>query len=668
VELLVAEKMNRISVVVLKADLEHVVEEVARSGVLQLAKIEEIDEWAENLRDVGVSTLSSEYTRRQRKIVELVEELPRTREDETRGPAGEVVLVDLAEVDREVDRIEKRLQPVITRRRKITEKMAELRSLSEQLEALAPAGLPVAGLMRSKLLSAAIGTIDEAQVDRLGALLSPIPSVVLPYRRAGKQVQIVCVVLRRDKPKLEDALKQVGFTEIQIPEGIDEVSTEVRRSVVGDLARLEQEYEDTRAELAAAGKEVSPDLESLLFKVQSAILLLHIKEYCKLTESTCLFSGWVPKHETDNLVSALERRTGGRAIVEVVDAEKLITEKGDKVDIPVLLKQPPFLKPFEMLVSAYGTPTYRAIDPTLFVGITFLVMFGMMFGDIGHGLVLLAGGLILAAKKPKLREAGKLGVYCGAASAVFGLLYGSLFGLENVVPALWVKPLDSITDLFKVAIGFGIVVVTLGIVLNVINSVRTHAFWENFFDKSGPLVGVVYWAGIGIVIKYMMTDGGLPHPAIFYGLFLAPLAIFAVRAPLLKLMGKRRRAFSEGVGTYVMESVVEIMEILMGYLANTVSFIRVAAFGLAHAGLFIAVFSLADIVRAKPGGLVLSGLVLVFGNILIIALEGLVVTIQALRLEYYEFFGKFFKGLGSKYEPAGLMGGYPRPQKVKGGE
>jgi V/A-type H+-transporting ATPase subunit I len=232
----------------------------------------------------------------------------------------------------------------------------------------------------------------------------------------------------------------------------------------------------------------------------------------------------------------------------------------------------------------------------------------------------------------------------------------------------WARPLENITDLFKIAIWFGIGMVSLGIILNVINSLRTHSFWENFFDKSGPLVGVVYWAGIGIVIKYLMTNGGLPHPAVFYGLFVAPLAVFTLRAPLLKVMGKRRKVFVDGVGTYVMESVVEIMEILMGYLANTVSFIRVAAFGLAHAGLFIAVFSLAEVVSSKPGGVVLSWIVLILGNALIIALEGLVVTIQALRLEYYEFFGKFFKGLGSKYEPAGLMEAYTRPDGVKGGE
>ncbi len=666
--MLVAERMNRISVVILKEDMEPVVEEIARSGVLHLAKIEEIDEWAENLRNVGVSTLSNEYGRRRRRINELIEEVAPDREGGLPGPGGEVGLVDLARVDRDIEGIEKRLQPLIASRRKITEKMAELRSLDHQMEALVPAGLPVSGLMHSKLLTTSVGTVAESEVERLRGLLAATPSVILPYRKAGKSVQIICVVLRRDKPKLDDALKQVGFAEIHMPEDLGQVSSEARASIVADLGRLEQELANVKADLRGTGKAVLPDLSVLLYKVESAILLLHIKEYWKLTESTCLFSGWVPKDETDKLVSALERRTDGKAIIEVTAAEELTTGHDGDVEIPVLFKQPPFLKPFEMLVSGYGTPSYRAIDPTLFVGITFLMMFGMMFGDVGHGLVLFVAGLTIAAKSPRLCEAGKLGAYCGAASMVFGLLYGSVFGLEDLIPALWVKPLDNITDLFKVAIGFGIIVVSLGIVLNIINSVRTHAFWENFFDKSGPLVGVVYWAGIGIVIKYLMTDGGLPHPAVFYGLFIAPLAVFAIRAPLLKIMGKRRRVFSEGVATYVMESAVEIMEILMGYLANTVSFIRVAAFGLAHAGLFIAVFSLADVVRAKPGGLVLSGVVLVLGNVLIIALEGLVVTIQALRLEYYEFFGKFFKGLGSKYEPAGFMGAGPRPCKAKGGE
>jgi V/A-type H+-transporting ATPase subunit I len=665
---LVAEKMNRVSILIMKEDMEPVLEDIARSGVLHLTRIQEIDAWADSLQDVGVSTLSHEYGKRRRRINDLIQEISPKDLGREAGVGGEVSLVDLRKVDEEVGRIEKELEPIIGSKRALNEKLSELKSLRSQIQALVPSGLPVAGLMRSTLLASAIGKIEETGLERLRTILAPVPSVVLPYHQEGKYVHIVSVVLRRDKAKLEEGLRQVGFAKAEVPAELSRVSSDIEARVVDNMAGIEQQLEKAKADLAAATKTVLPALKDMLHKVEAAILLLKIKEYCKLTEKTCLFSGWVPEEKTDALVSSIRERTQGKAIVEVTEAGKLVETSKGKVDVPVLFKQPPFLKPFEMLVSGYGTPSYGMVDPTLFVGITFLVMFGMMFGDLGHGLILLLAGILIARRSAKWHEAGKLGIYCGAASMGFGLLYGSFFGLEEVLPTLWMKPLENITDLFKAAIGFGIVMVSLGIILNVINSLRTHSFWENFFDKSGPLIGVVYWAGIGIVIKFVMSDGGLPHPALFYGLFVAPLVVFVLRGPLLRVMGKRRQVCPDGVGTYAMESAVEILEILMGYLANTVSFIRVAAFGLAHAGLFIAVFSLARVVSNNPGGVVLSWLVLIFGNVVIILLEGLVVTIQALRLEYYEFFGKFFKGLGSKYEPAGLMGAHPGPHSVKGGE
>jgi V/A-type H+-transporting ATPase subunit I len=665
---LVAERMNRISVLIMKEDMEAIIEEIARSGVVHLTRIEEVDEWAEDLEGISVDKLSNEYTRRRRRIEDLIEEIAPEGLVRVVGEGGEIGLVDLAQIDREVSKVEHEVQPLISARRTLSEKMSELKGFLGQIEVLIPSGLPVSGLMRSTFLASAIGVIEESQLTRLRDLLTPIPSVVLPYSKDGKNLHIVAVALRRDKVRLEEGLRQVGFAKTEVPEDFSKVSSEIETRVTGQMEALEEEMEKVRGRLAVLKTRVLPVLSGLLTKVEAAILLLDIKDYCKLTTKTCLFSGWVPRDETDALVSAVKQKTGGRAIVEVTEAERLAQVKEGKVKVPALFRQPPFLKPFEMLISAYGTPSYRMVDPTLFVAITFLVMFGMMFGDVGHGLVLLAVGLVLGMKSERFKEAGKLIIYCGAASVGFGILYGSFFGLETLLPTLWVKPLENITDLFKAAIGFGIVVVSLGIILNIINSLRTHSFLENFFDKSGPLIGVVYWAGVGIAIKFMMSETKVPHPAIFYGLFVAPLVVFVLRGPVLKLMGKRSRMCPEGAGTYAMESVVEIMEILMGYLANTVSFIRVAAFGLAHAGLFVAVFSLAEVVAAKPGGIVLSSIVLILGNALIILLEGLVVTIQALRLEYYEFFGKFFKGLGSKYEPAGIVGSYPASDSLKGGE
>jgi V/A-type H+-transporting ATPase subunit I len=665
---LVAEQMNRVSVLIMKDDMETVLQEIARCGVLHLIELEEIDEWAESLKSVGVDTLSNEYTKRRRKINELIEEIAPEAVGRVAAEPDEIAVVDLGKIDSELRKIETDLEPIMTSRRVLAEKIAEHRSLRNQIEALGTEGLPVPGLMRSTLLATAIGTIAEDQLESLRSALKAVPSVILPYRKQGQRLNIVGVVLRRDRPKLEDALKKFGFAKADIPKDMSRVSEDIAAKVAEEMAKLEQQLEDVKADIAKVRQSTLPALKQMLGKVDAAILLLRIKDYCRLTEKTCLFSGWVPREETTALVEAINRKTGGKAIVEITEADKIVEATEGRIEVPVLFKHPPFLKPFEMLVAGYGTPSYRMIDPTLFVGITFLVMFGMMFGDVGHGLVLAAAGVLFMLRSVRWKDIGRLAIYCGAASAVFGVLYGSFFGLEEILPTVWVKPLENITDLFKAAIGFGIVMVSLGIILNIINSLRTHSFVENFFDKSGPLVGVVYWAGVGIVIKFMATSGGMPSSAVFYGLFVAPLAAFAARGPLLRLMGKRRHSFPEGVGTYAMESVVEILEILMGYLANTVSFIRVAAFGLAHAGLFIAVFSLASVVASKPGGLLLSWLVLVLGNVVIILLEGLVVTIQALRLEYYEFFGKFFRGLGSKYEPARPVGRYAKPYGVKGGE
>ncbi len=664
----VAEKMNRISVLIMKEDMEAVVEEIARSGVLHLTRIEEMDVWADNLDDVGVSTLSAGYSKRMRRINDLIQEISPKDLGRESGGGEEIGLLDLRGVDKEIDRIEKEVEPAIASRRVLNERLAEIKSLQGQIDSLVPTGMPIAGLVHSSLLSTAIGVIEESKLEDVRKILSSVPSVVLPYGQEGKSVSIVGVVLRRDKTRLDSALNQAGFTESRLPADLSEVSTEIQARAREKAVEIEERLERARADLAGVTEKVLPDLKDMSRRVQAAVLLLNIKEYCKVTEKTCLFSGWVPDEETEDLVSRIKQMTSGRAVIEVTRADKLHDAREGGPEVPVLFKQPPFLKPFELLVSGYGTPSYRMIDPTIFVGITFLLMFGMMFGDVGHGLVLLLGGLLLAFKSRKWHEAGKLGIYCGVASMIFGFLYGSFFGLEHLLPTLWLKPLENMTDLFRAAIGFGVLMVSLGIILNVVNSFRARSFWKNFFDKSGPLVGVVYWAGIGIVLKLVISGGGFPHPAIFYGLFIAPLGVFTLRGPLLKLMGKQRRSFQDGIGTYIMESVVEIMEILMGYLANTISFIRVAAFGLAHAGLFVAVFSLAGVVSAKPGGLLFSWLVLILGNVVIILLEGLVVTIQALRLEYYEFFGKFFKGLGSKYEPAGAAGVAAPPPGAKGGE
>lgn len=655
--MLVAEKMNRLTVVVMKDDMEPVFEEIAKVGVLHLTRIEEIDEWARELECAGAGQLSDEYLKRQRRIERLVEEVaPGDLKDRTRSE--EIRPVDLGEADKQIATIEATLEPLLSARKSLTEQLNELKGLLTGIGTLMPSGVPVRALTRSTFLSSAIGTIEEAQLTKLRRLLESVPSVVLPYRRESGRLHLVCVVLKKDGAGLERSLKEVSFKKTEGPADLSKVSAEAESGVANEIAKLEHELARVARDTDSARRTVSPQLIKILEQVEATTLLLRIKDYCRLTDKTCVFSGWVPRDKTDELVVSIKEKTEGRAIVSVVQAEQIAEVTRGKIEVPVLFKHTPFLKPFEILVAGYGIPAYRMVDPTVFVAITFLAMFGMMFGDAGHGLILLAAGLILGARYERLRDAGKLIAYCGISSVFFGILYGSFFGLATVLPTVWVKPLEGIMDLFRVAIGFGVAVVSLGIILNVVNSIRTHSFLDNLFDTAGPLVGLMYWAGVGAAVKFMMSSPRLLHPVLFVAMIVVPLTLLFMKGPILKFMGRQHRMFPEGVGTYAMEEVVEIMEILMGYLANTVSFIRVAAFGLAHAGLFVAVFSLAEVVASKPGGMVLSWLVLVLGNIGIILLEGLVVTIQALRLEYYEFFGKFFRSTGSKYEPVGVVASF----------
>ena len=666
--MLVPERMKRLSVAILREDMEAVLEEIARTGVLHLTRIEEIDEWAGDLTGAGVGKLSLEYVKRQRRLRGLLEQVapgaldkPASGEEE-----GGVSLVEVAEIDRETAAVEKELEPVLEARRQLNDKLTELTRFKSQVEALIPAGLPLSGLERSTLLASAVGSVAEKSLPMLSDRLEGVPSAVLPFNSAAGTADVVVIVLKKDKSVLDRALREVGFEDVELPENVARVPSDISAKVEGEIAEVQGKLEDLSADLADSTTSAVPRLIGLLKKVEAAILLTKIKYYCKLTEKTCVFSGWVPADKVSSLADRIRARTDGRAVVEVVDADSIRKVREGRVEVPVLLKNPSLLKPFQMLVSGYGMPSYNTIDPTLFVAATFLIMFGMMFGDVGHGLVLLASGILLSVKSLRYKDVGKLVAACGAASAAFGLLYGSFFGLESLIPTLWVKPLEGITDLFKVAIGFGVAVVSLGIILNIANSVRSGSFVENFFDKSGPLVGIIYWSGIGIAVTFMMSSGRLPNPLIFFGLFIVPLVLFFLKGPILRMTGRRSRTFPEGPGTYIMEGLVGILEILMGYLANTVSFIRVAAFGLAHAGLFVAVFSLAELVAAKPGGLVASWVILILGNVLIILLEGLVVTIQALRLEYYEFFSKFFKPATSEYKPA-FMGKFVGTDNVKGG-
>ena len=301
-------------------------------------------------------------------------------------------------------------------------------------------------------------------------------------------------------------------------------------------------------------------------------------------------------------------------------------------------------------------------------------MFMLMFADIGQGAVLLLAGVIgsLVYKKHPEKKDGLISrylctllMYLGPASMVGGLLFGSFFGIQ--VPALWF-PFDavvegesvpglinSVYDILAITIFFGIGVIYLGLILNWINLFRKKRYIELVFDKNGIVGGVMYAAGIWFAYGFVRSGYRVfPSAPWFMPLIAFCLVLILVKEPLgfiiKKHKGQDAGTISHLILSTVMEFLVEVLEIFSGLLSNTLSFMRVAGLGIAHASLMMAFYQLA----ALPGNAIAFVIIALLGNVLVIVLEGMSAGIQSLRLNYYEFFTKYFTGHGIAFEPVGL--------------
>ena len=451
---------------------------------------------------------------------------------------------------------------------------------------------------------------------------------------------------------MESLLEQAGFQREMLPvieggtaDGLSEETERERQQLTAELDQLDHE-------LRTLATGSAPSLEEIEGFADMEYRLLDASRRFSRTETTVLITGWVPTDKTAAVKGHIEDITSGRCVLQTE-----VPEASTQEQVPVLLKHSRLLRPFEMLVSTYGLPNYEELEPTIFVALSYIVMFGMMFGDAGHGMILALCGLaaLIAGRSRQLRDFGILLVFGGSSSIIFGVVYGSYFGVEALKRyALWHDPLEgNPMGLMYGAIGIGIAVISLGLILNVINRFKRGDVIGGILDKFG-LVGLLfYWGTLVFLINAAAIRSlGLMGVSIVL-FFVVPIVGWAVKEPLEHLLkhGGEDKAGS-GLVASLMESCVGAFEAILSYLANTISFVRLAAYAMSHAALLFAAFMLAEQVRGIPfGGSIWSLIVIILGNIVAIVLEGIIASVQALRLEYYEFFGKFFSGDGQPFEP-----------------
>ena len=363
-----------------------------------------------------------------------------------------------------------------------------------------------------------------------------------------------------------------------------------------------------------------------------------------------ILCGWMTEKDAHSFQTDIKDDSKIFCIIDGEDDEHIQPETHQQP--PTKLKNPKLFKPFEMYINMYGLPAYNEMDPTWFVAITYSFIFGAMFGDAGQGLLLFIGGFLLY----KFKHIALAGIIscAGVFSTIFGILFGSFFGFENLFPALWLRPMNNmmtvpfigkLNTVFIVAIGFGMGLILLCMIFNIINAWKAHDTEHIWFDTNS-VAGLVFYGSATVSIALILTGHTLPGGILLFIMFGIPLILIFFKEPLTALVEKKSEIMPKEKGMFIVQGLFKMFEVLLSYFSNTLSFVRIGAFAVSHAAMMEVVLMLAGFESGH-----LNWIVVILGNLFVSGMEGLIVGIQVLRLEYYEMFSRFYKGTGRKFEP-----------------
>jgi len=494
-------------------------------------------------------------------------------------------------------------------------------------------------MLRSKtrFLDFYVGIVPRENLRRLEGAVGLAGHLLHAYMQRGEHSHVVIVGPAGEREaQLSAVLRAAGFQALAIPADLDQEPEQLRLDLQARHAQVGVERQALHAGLATWS---APFQERLLDARRTLLLaepLVTLDPCIRSSGHLAHLAGWVPAQA----VEALQERLTGALTqpFELLARDPLPAERRLVPTLPVKNR---LLQSFAVLVNQYGIPTYGEIDPTPLFAVTFLAMFGAMFGDVGQGAVIAGLAWVLRAR---LGRMWLFGVLAGLSSVGFGWLYGSIFGYEGVLPALWMSPIHDPILMLKLALGYGVVFLTSGCLLAIYNRLMIHNWWGALFGQHGVVNLLFYLALIwgGLNLSREQPFG------------IAPLLL--VVGALAALAGFAWRHLEAPGAEKVLIVFIETLETVIGYVSNTLSFLRVAAFSLNHVALSLAVFTLAGMMGGT--GHVLT---VILGNVFVLVLEGGIVMIQVMRLQYYEGFSRYFSGEGHAFAPLRLRRGPAAP-------
>ncbi len=446
--------------------------------------------------------------------------------------------------------------------------------------------------------------------------------------------------------EVDNIFSSLFFERIYIPDFVHGTPEKAKETLTHEIEILTAKNEELKKEMQTIEDSYQDRLSTIKGELLFLNQIFEARKYVIGFGDRFTISGFTEIENVDKVKKQFEG-------IDDLEIEVRPPKSDKRITPPTKLKNRWFSRPFSMFVEMYGVPAYGDIDPTPFVAITYSILFGIMFGDLGQGLVLILFGFIMSKwKKMKL---GEIGIRIGISSALFGLLYGSFFGNEEILTPIYTellglpgKPIHVMDSEFTMtlliaAIVIGAVLIILSIIMGIITNIKRHHYVEAVMSHNG-LSGLVFYTYILLAVGLKLL--GVADLLAWY--FLVPFIVIPViliffKEPLeRKFEGKPM--FPNGFGGFFVEGFFELFDVALSYITNTMSFMRVGGFVLSHAGMMLVVSSLM--------GMVANGslLVAIFGNLFVMVLEGLIVGIQVLRLEFYEMFSRYYDGNGVAFQ------------------
>jgi len=659
------EKMNFVNISVLDNCLTQVLSVLAKLGIMHIVDKRDVPSIARHLGNLDVETMKDRFSSLNNRIEHLLLALgiePKFL-SATEGVNPDEIEIDLFQaadrIEKEVQELESSLLPVIHQRDQLNSEIKELERISRWLSIIEIKNMAVENMRQTRLLYFAFGDIPSEYYDRLVNSLANITCVLVRGEFSSGRQQILVFSLMSDKDVLSNALGAAFFSETSIPEKYNGDIPHVLDEIEVDIWTKREESAEFQRQI----KILRRDLQKKLLELRAAIIAnLIVTESASRfgkTERFYSLSGWVPYNEIKKLRKEIDKIADQGILMTASEPFTSGEAEHYKPQVPTSLWHPFFMRPFSGLIRNYGIPGYSEIDPTLFTSITFLAMFGVMFADVGHGSVLLLIGLLgalypLPQLKP-MRQLFAMLACCGGAAIIAGFAFGNIFGKEGIIAPFWFSlehmKAEPMNRILKFGVAFGVAMLSLGIILNVIQLLRRRSFSEAFCGQWGLFSLIFYWTAIFMLLTSNTFSW---DKVLIVFVFLIPIIL---KEPIAHIFGRKHNEVEtqaepleeEEGGEGLVGSLFHVYEIVMSYLANTLSFIRMAAFNLAHASLMMAAYAITQ--QTAGGNVFLSLPSDIVTNLFVIMLEGLIVTIQCLRLQYYEFFSKFFAGNGVEYKP-----------------